>query len=106
LDGLIIGLYNVYTAAELNQEIETWKKRFKKTSIRFSVPQWKCTMRSNVTDRVDMSLADSLYYDFPCPQPYHFLMIRYDGVFGMCCGDDQVEEKRSAPHAPLALRAR
>ncbi len=91
VDGLNIGLYDAQSADELNDEIARWKSRFRKTTVRFSVPQWNCTIRANASDSVDRSLADPVYLDFPCPQPYHFLMIRYDGDFGMCCGDDQGE---------------
>ncbi len=93
VDGLTIGLYDIYTAGELNREIEVWKSRFRKTRVCFSVPQWNCTIRARASDSVDRSLAHPVYHDFPCPQPYHFLMIRYDGVCGMCCGDDYGEFK-------------
>ncbi len=87
------GSIYMFSSDDMKIEIETWKKRFRKTRVCFSVPQWNCTIRARASDSVDKSLAHPVYHDFPCPQPYHFLMIRYDGVCGMCCGDDYGEFK-------------
>lgn len=92
LDGLVygftIGLYDATTEKEKETEKTYFRSLFKKSQIRFSIPQEACTIRQNskIYDEVD---KDPKALDSPCFQPQKFLQIRYDGNVSLCCEDDQ-----------------
>ena len=92
LDGIVygfcIGLYDVKTEREKHAEMDYFRLAFKKTIIRFSLPQEACLIRQN-TKIYDDFEKDPEVLNLPCTQPQNFLHIRYDGNISLCCEDDQ-----------------
>ncbi|MCP4551374.1 MAG: hypothetical protein GY834_04895 [Bacteroidetes bacterium] len=85
-DCLIIGLYDYKNNLEKQKEIDFWKKRFKKSEIRFSLPLENMRIRQNskVYNEVNKNMAS---LDQPCFRTKD-LKIRYDGNVSLCCQDD------------------
>jgi radical SAM protein with 4Fe4S-binding SPASM domain len=91
LDGiifeLIIGLYDYKTYKEKLAQIEIWKSRFSKTSLRFSTPLETPNIRQGseiyLTKKKDPRIIDE-----PCITRLNALLIRYDGNVSLCCQDD------------------
>jgi len=93
LDGLLdvvrIGLYDCHTVGALNDAVAAWRALFRRTLVLFNVPQWFCSIRAGASATTKpASLMDPVYLDYPCHQPYAYLMIRYDGRVCLCCADD------------------
>lgn len=92
LDGVVfgftIGLYDVKTEEEKHNEMNYFRSVFKKSMIRFSLPQEACLIRQN-SKIYDEVYKDTDALNLPCFQPQKFLHIRYDGNVSLCCEDDQ-----------------
>jgi MoaA/NifB/PqqE/SkfB family radical SAM enzyme len=91
LDGLIsiltIGLYDYSTYAEKLAEIEFWRRVFKKTDIRFSMPYENLNPRQ-FSQTYEWLVKDERMLDVPCQYRRDYLFIAYDGTAVLCCQDD------------------
>jgi len=88
VDWLGIGLYDYKNEKEKNEQMEFWKKQFKKTNIEFSLAaEYPGSRINSILERKNNN--DNLVTNFPCLWPMLGLWIRYDGEISLCCEDDQ-----------------
>lgn len=87
VDILVIGIYDYKNKEEKERQINDWKERFKKTTIRFSTPREHPKIRQNSKLYREME-KDKTILDHPCSKTAN-LLIRYDGNVSLCGQDDR-----------------
>lgn len=91
LDGIVdtfqIGLYDYKNDEEKAAMMEFWKKRFKKTNVKFSLPLEKAQLRQH-SKYYQERKKDKRILDLPCTNRTCSFLIRYDGNVSLCCQDD------------------
>ena len=86
-DHIVVGIYDVQSAEELENEKKFWRERLSGTRVGFSVVQGHIHPRTYIPGDSRMIIKKHTYPRGVCNRPLIRLIVHYDGNVALCCED-------------------